>query len=307
MRWKKKGILFSPMNQVTWAVHSALQPTPLIINDKYCRIYCGMRDDEGISRIGYVNIMKKGNELVVDSVSGKPVLDIGLPGTFDDNGVVPSAIVRNDGKIWMYYAGYQLVKKVRFLVLCGLAISEDDGLTFRRLKHTPILERTSDEFLFRVIHTIMRDNGKWKVWYGGGNYFQSHQNKTLPVYDIRYMESSDGINFPQKGSTVLSNGHAEHRVGRPYVIKRNEKYFMFFGASTPEIPYRLAYAISENGLDWKREEDIGLTYHQNDFDSGMSAYPSIIELEGKTYMIYNGNEYGKYGFGYAELEEGSLL
>ena len=53
---------------------------------------------------------------------------------------------------------------------------------------------------------------------------------------------------------------------------------------------------------WERKDDLGIRYAENEFDSDMSAYPSLVELGGKTYMLYNGNEYGKYGFGYAELE-----
>ncbi len=47
---------------------------------------------------------------------------------------------------------------------------------------------------------------------------------------------------------------------------------------------------------------MNLMYGKDDFDSNMSAYPCIIELQNKSYMIYNGNEYGKFGFGYAEIE-----
>lgn len=302
MKWTKKGILFSPEAKTTWAANSALQPTPLKLDDRTLRIYCGMRDSDGVSRIGYVDVQKEGDDLIVKGVSDKPVLDVGAPGTFDDNGVVPSAVIARDEKIFLYYAGYQLVRNVRFLVLGGLAVSEDGGITFKRYKQTPILERTNEEFLFRVLHTIFYDAGKWRVWYGGGQHFQTHGNKTLPVYDIRYMESSDGIHFPENGQVALPNFGTEHRVGRPYVIKRNGRYFMFFGASTPTVTYRLAYAVSKDGNRWERRDDLGFTYAADEFDSDMSAYPAVIELEGTTYMIYNGNDYGKAGFGYAKLE-----
>jgi len=301
MKWIKKGILFNPSSQIKWAVNSALQPTPLVINENLVRMYCGMRDAEGISRVGFVEIARQDDKLIVTKVSDEPVLSIGKPGTFDDNGVVPSAIVQRGSEIFMYYAGYQIVKNVRFLVLGGLAISNDGGLTFKRYKNTPVLERTDNEFLFRVVHTVLFDKEKWCAWYGGGSHFQVEGEKSFPVYDIRYMESDDGIKFPDQGSVVLQNETKEYRVGRPFVIKSREQYLMFFGASTPDIPYRLAYATSNDGKNWERKK-IDIPYASGDFDSDMSAYPSIVELQGRTYLIYNGNEYGKYGFGYAELE-----
>jgi hypothetical protein len=38
------------------------------------------------------------------------------------------------------------------------------------------------------------------------------------------------------------------------------------------------------------------------WDSEMIAYPYIINIKGKSVMFYNGNSFGKTGFGYAVLE-----
>ena len=300
MKIIKKGILFDCKFYPDELLHSAIQPTALITGENTAKVYCGARNQDGVSTIYAVDIIKDGDNLKVLKVSDGPVLNIGLPGTFDDNGVVPSAVVRREEGIYMYYAGYQLSNNVRFLVLGGVAVSNDDGVTFTRIKNTPVLERTDKEFLFRVAHTVLFEKGKWRVWYGGGNHFEKTADKTVPVYDIRYMESDDGINFPNEGSIVLPNAGNEYRVGRPYVIKKSGKYFMFFGASTNDVPYRLTYATSTDGHTWERH-DIGITYEEGEFDSNMSAYPCIIELENKSFMLYNGNDYGKQGFGYAEI------
>ena len=36
----------------------------------------------------------------------------------------------------------------------------------------------------------------------------------------------------------------------------------------------------------------------------MHHYPHVFELNGKYYMLYNGNDFGMYGFGLAVLEDG---
>lgn len=303
MKWIKKGLIYGPDGTSTWAKHSALQPTPIILNTEVIRVYVGFRDDKGISRIGYVDVCAEDPNKVIE-VSQKPVLDVGNPGTFDDNGVVPTTIISRDNKLFLYYAGYQLVEKVRFLAFCGLAISNDDGESFKRYSNVPVLDRTDDEYLFRVIHSIIFDNGLWKVWYGTGNSFIQGKYKTLPVYNIRYMESLDGINFPAKGRIAIDIKDDEHRVGRPYVIKNKGMFKMFFGAGTESEPYKLTYAESMNGIDWiRKDSEIGISLSQKDWDSNMMAYPAIITTKNNTYMFYNGNDYGKMGFGYAELEE----
>lgn len=292
MKWVKKGLIYH---------HSALQPTPFVRSDGTIRIFAGFRDAKGVGRVGFIDVAGN-NPSKILKVSKKPVLDIGLPGAFDDNGVVPCAVVSRGKNLFLYYAGYQLGKHVRFTAFSGLAISRDGGNSFTRFCRTPILERIEDEMLFRAIHSVLFDKKKkiWRVWYGAGSAFVKGKTKTLPVYDIRYMESPDGIHFPNKGVVCIGLRPNEYRVGRPYVIQHDTYYEMYFGYSTRTIPYRLTYATSKDEIHWKRDDSaLGLTYGKKDFDSNMSAYPAVVSTAGNTYLFYNGNEYGKMGVGYA--------
>lgn len=302
MKWEKKGLIFKTEGFNDWRDNSALQPTPLVFENKI-RFYVGFRDKEGISRIGYIDLDKSNPEKVL-KVSEKPVLDIGQDGAFDEFGVVPSAIIRHNKKIYMYYAGYQLGRKVRFLVLSGLAISEDNGETFERYSNVPIFERTENEMLFRVPHSVMFEDNKFKFWYGGGSEFSQGKNKTLPIYDVRYLESTDGKRIPKNGKIILKTKENEYRIGRPFVIKEDDKYLMFYGYSSEEKPYQLGYAISHDGIQWvRKDEELGIGLSNTGWDSEMMAYPCVLKINEKIYMFYNGNNYGIEGFGYAELIE----
>jgi len=301
MNWQKKGLIFNAVNLSDWQQHTALQPSPIIIGDKI-RVFCGFRDEGGISRIGFVDVDAE-NPTKILGYSNKPVLDIGQPGAFDDNGVVPCAVVQRGKKIYMYYAGYNLGLTVRFKAFSGLAISEDGGQTFHRYQNNPVMERTNREFLFRAIHSILKVNGHWKVWYGGGNEFIKGKEKTLPVYNIRYTESPDGIDFTKEGEVIIDIEDDMYRVGRPYVIKHKEYYEMFYGYSSEDCPYRLTYATSEDGKNWtENRKFVELNYGKGEFDEFMSAYPSVIYYKNNYYMFYNGNFYGREGFGLAILK-----
>jgi predicted GH43/DUF377 family glycosyl hydrolase len=66
--------------------------------------------------------------------------------------------------------------------------------------------------------------------------------------------------------------------------------------------YRIGYAESSDGIKWTRKDDIvGIDVSEDGWDSQMIAYPYVYEHEGRKYMIYNGNGFGKSGFGYAVL------
>lgn len=301
MKWEKKGLIYAPDNRMPWADNSALQPTPLLIEaENTIRIFAGFRDSNGVGRVGYIDVCAD-NPSVIKAISENPVLDIGEPGAFDDNGVIPCAVIRHDEKLFLYYAGYQIPEKVRFTVFGGLAISLDNGVSFNRYQDTPIIDRSEEALLFRVIHSVIVEDGIFKVWYGAGSSFWQGSNKTLPVYNIRYAESPDGISFPRKGKVCIDITGGEHRVGRPYVYKEQNKYKMIFGSGSETIPYRLDYAESDDGKQWVRKSELlKISYNATDFDSQMSCYPAVVTTRKKTYVFYNGNEYGKYGVGYAE-------
>lgn len=306
MRWEKKGLVYAPGDSLDWARHGTLQPTPLILADEgIIRVYAGFRDEHGVSRPGYVEV-DAGDPSRVVRVSPRPVLDVGEPGAFDDNGVVPCAVVAREGRVFMYYAGYQVPTRAKFLVFGGLAVSDDGGHTFRRHSRVPVLDRTDDELLFRVAHSVLHEDGRWRVWYGGGSTWVNVEGKVLPVYDVRYMESPDGIRFPDRGTTHVGfEDPDEYRIGRPYVFRDGGRYRMLYGVATRTAGYRLGYAESDDGHAWTRlDGEVGLSVSDGGWDSRMVAYPAVACVGGRTYLFYNGNDMGRDGFGWAQLRDG---
>lgn len=300
MKWQKKGIIFGANNDSDWMHNSALQPTPIIIDD-VIRIFVGFRDKNGVGRVGYVDVDANCPAKVL-KVKKEPCLDIGEPGCFDDNGVVPCAITKVDGKLYLFYAGYNIGYHVRMTIFSGLAISEDNGETFHRYSKVPVMERTENETLFRVIHTAIKEKSGWKMYYGAGNKFIQGKKKTLPVYEIEMLETGNLEGLCQEGKLILQNQGEEYRIGRPYVIKDGEIYRMFFCKGTEKVAYRLAYAESNDGLNWQRDDEkLNLDLSDNGWDSEMMAYPAFVKYGDKSYLFYNGNNYGYAGFGYAEL------
>lgn len=300
MQWEKKGLIFGAKKQNSWMDNSALQPTPILLEDKI-RVFCGFRDKNGVGRVGYVDL-NANNPSEVLSVSETPCLDIGDPGCFDDNGVVPCAVIKENNKLYLYYAGYYLGKHVRMTIYSGLAVSEDEGKSFNRIKRVPIMERTENEILFRVVHTALKTDQGWFMYYGAGSEFIQGKKKTLPVYEVKLLKTDSFMKLNCEGNYILRNEGNEYRVGRPYVVYDKGKYRMFVGAGTEDITYRLIYAESVDGENWERMDGVlNLTMSEEGFDSEMMAYPAFVRYKEKAYLFYNGNNYGYDGFGYAEL------
>ncbi|MNT29664.1 hypothetical protein D3C72_1654170 [compost metagenome] len=66
--------------------------------------------------------------------------------------------------------------------------------------------------------------------------------------------------------------------------------------------YRLGYASSVDLLNWNRDDSqVAQLSSEGEWDSEMQCYPHLFRCEGKVYLLYNGNAFGKEGFGLAEM------
>jgi hypothetical protein len=68
--------------------------------------------------------------------------------------------------------------------------------------------------------------------------------------------------------------------------------------------YRIGYGESEDGLTFNRldssaEAALNVSSSASAWDSLAVTYPYVFHHNSKRYMLYNGNEFGKTGFGLA--------
>lgn len=303
MKWKKLGRVYVANGEYEWAQTHAYIPTPLIRDDERIRIYVAFLDKQRMGRIGFVDV-DADNPLKVLRVSKDPVLDIGEPGTFDDSGVTPISIVCDNKKILMYYTGWQRGVKARYFLFTGLAIGEKPGETLKRYSKVPILDRSSDELFVRTAAYVIFDSGIYKMWYVAGSEWIDVEEKQIPTYNLRYMESNDAFSWNKSGSVLLEvSRDDEIGFGRPFVIKEDEIYKMWYSIRTISMGYRLGYAESVDGLNWDRKDnEVGIDVSESGWDSKMVCFASIVDTAGKRFMFYNGNNYGETGFGVALLE-----
>lgn len=305
MEWKKKGIVWVPDGTLGWARTHAMGPTPFLLNDDVIRVFVTCLDEAGRGRPGYIDVSASDPTRVI-AVGEDALLDLGRPGCFDDNGVMVLSVVRvDDSTLYMYYAGFELCKHIRYRILTGLAISRDNGQTFVRHSECPILERTDRELFFRGGPYVLRDEGVFKLWYVAGSEWLELEGKPMPVYDLRYQTSADGIHWRPEGTLSMAiTGEDEHGFGRPWIVRRApDDYQLFYSVRRlSHKAYRLGYAESVNGVEWSRKDDeMGLDITPGDFDGNAIMYSAVITVHEKTWCFYNGDNFGLDGIAVAEL------
>ena len=303
MKWLKHGIVYCPDGSLSWAQSHAMIPTPVLLSPKVLRVYCTMCDANMVGRPGYVDL-DPNDPLRVLNVSKEPLFEVGCAGSFDENGVMPCSVVMVGSRYYMYYVGFELGTKIRYRLLTGLAISEDGGATFKSIRRTPILERSDAELYFRGGPFALSKDDRIRLWYVAGSEWTTINDKPMPVYDLKYQESPDGILWKEEGQLTLTLDQDEHGFGRPWVVQRGiNDYQLYFSVRKRSLAaYRLGYAVSSNGLDWiRKDHEMGLDVSPGSFDSDAIMYSAVITVGAKTYCFYNGNDFGRYGFALAEL------
>jgi len=265
------------------------------------RVLCAFLDADRVGRLGFVDV-DAADPLRVLGVSDEPGLDIGAPGCFDDNGVTPLSVLRlPDGRVRLYYAGWQLGVRVRYYLFTGLAESADDGVTFERASQAPVLDRADGELSVRTGGAVVPEGDGYRMWYAGGSeWVAGPDGVPRPAYSMRHVRSADGMAWPAQGDVCMTPREGEHGFGRPAVARDDGLLRMWYSVRLLDHGYRMGYATSVDGLAWERRDDeAGLDVSEHGWDSEMVGLASVCDTPSGRYLFYNGNDYGATGFGVA--------
>lgn len=322
MKWKKIGQIFDPTKwddgiERNWMKEFS-QSTSTLIFDDFVRVYfsCRPHKDKNNQATSYTTFMDLDrNDLTkILRVHDKPILPLGELGSFDEFAIYPTSVIRKENnEVWLYYAGWNRMQSVPFNTSIGLAISKDEGVSFDRIGSGPILSHNLDEPFVISGPKIRKFNGVYYLFYLAGSKWIKENERSEIIYKNRMAKSTDGINWDRLGVNIVADKLNENECqAGPDVFHYKGKYHMYYvyryGTSDHrDIPgrgYKIGYAHSNDLIDWVRDDDnAGITYSESGWDSTMHHYPHIFDMDGKHYMLYNGNEFGKYGFGLAVLED----
>jgi predicted GH43/DUF377 family glycosyl hydrolase len=150
------------------------------------------------------------------------------------------------------------------------------------------------------------------MWYiYGSRWIQSiKENEPQRVYKIGHAVSMDGIHWNKEGRPIIADKlNDDECQALPTVITINNENHMFFCyreatefRKNRNRSYRIGYAFSGDLKNWTRNDNAGIDVSENEWDSDMLCYPNVFSCDGNIYMLYNGNEFGRFGFGLAVLE-----
>ena len=299
-RWGKLGLIFCPSKQQEWLHSHASVPIAESLGGNDFKIYFSSRNKSNQSFTGYVVIDITRPHQILD-LSLKPTLCPGELGAFDDSGAMATWLTHYNDTRFLYYIGWNLGVTVPFRNSIGLSVSKN-GQPFKKYSVGPILDRSLREPHFVASCCVIPGDDKWRMWYLSCTGWTMRNNLPEHRYHIKYAESEDGITWTRDGSIAINyTNDAEHAISRPSVIKDVDCWKMWYSYRGER--YRIGYAESVDGMNWIRhDQSVCIDTSSNGWDSKMVEYPFVFNHDGSRYMLYNGNSYGKTGFGLAILE-----
>lgn len=313
MKWKKLGKIFDPTeHKLPFNCNEFAQSPQALVFDDFVRIYFSSRQSDNgkfLSHICFADF-DKGFKKVL-KVSDSKVIQLGKLGSFDEHGIFPFSPVRVNEKIFAYTCGWSRRVSVSVETSTGLAVSDDNGLSFQKIGDGPVLTSSLHEPFLVGDSFVQKIDNMFHMWYIYGLRWSRVPGEELParVYKIGYAHSPDGISWVKLGRQLIPDKlDSDECQALPTIIYHNNEYHMVFCyrhatgfRNNKERGYKLGYASSINKTDWVRKDDDMEIDFTADWESAMQCYPNLFNCDGKIYLLYNGNEFGKRGFGLAEL------
>ncbi|WP_297185865.1 hypothetical protein [uncultured Porticoccus sp.] len=296
--WQKLGLLYCPEGSgphEKLRTHAA-NPLPVLIQGDLYRIFYSGRDSRNRSSVGAVDVDIMQRKVV--KVHDQPFFEHGPEGTFYADGVSIGNCYEADGLRYMLFMGWQAPTNGHWRGDVGRLVVKPD-LTLELDRDYPFITTDMvDPISLSYPWVMFNSAGRYDMWYGSTQSWDAGNGEMLHV--INYASSEDGHCWSREGLAVPFRLGEAQAFSRPTVVADGmggfEMWFSYRSGSGET--YRIGYAVSNNGKDWYLAlADAGITLSDSGWDSEMLEYPFVFDHKGQRYMLYNGNGYGRTGFG----------
>lgn len=317
MHWRKLGRVFSPADHPLplGCIGFAQAPQALSLGDRI-RVYFSARASDAngqyLSHVVYAEFTSDFSRVL--DVSRHQVIALGKRGTFDEHGIFPLHVLRVGDQIMGYTSGVNRRRSVPVDGAIGHVRSMDGGRTFVRSGDGPVLAPSLHEPCIAVDPCVRVVDSIFHMWYvfGLGWLAAEGGERSERLYKIGHATSADGVSWrKEEGRQIICDRlGVEECQAMPTVICIDGRHHMFFCyrqafdfRRNRERGYRIGHAWSSNLEDWQRDDDeLTLSPGPEDWDCDMVCYPHVFEHAGRVHLLYNGNRFGRDGFGVAVLE-----
>lgn len=251
--------------------------TTAYIVDFGCRLVINLPDPQ--AKAGLEKSPLKLAENLV-KYKGNPVLDIGKPGAWDDQGLGCFSVSKVGDQYMLWYMGIGKGKKDWHI---GLATSFD-GLQWKRPLDKPVLGPGS-------MPGVLKDGDTFYMLYPAGGGFS-------------LATSSNGVQWKQHGKNPVLRGTGASLD--PCLRKFGDRFDLWYCGNI-DGKYRLFHATSRDCIQWENDPQPIVPLGQaGEFDSNSHAGPEVLQVGDTWFLYYLGSDKKKWSAGVATSTDGKV-
>jgi len=280
----------------------AQMPTPILLGD-VVRVFFTNRNNQNKSTVYFIDLDKSNIRRIVNK--GRLDLERGDRGTFDHDGVMCSSVIEYNGTWLMFYVGWDTGSEVPYRLSIGLAESSDSCRSFRKVSSGPVIDRSIFNPYFVTTPDVKKNINGFVMSYSQGMAWQMVEENPESHYVAALAFSSDLVSW-SKFTQVKEVFEEEMCIARPvlhkdhlYYSKRPIRDFRQKGRGYRIVLSR--FLIDDRG-DFKVNNECRVVWNNSNESILDRAYAYPIEIDGKTLLFYNGDEFGKQGFQLAVID-----
>lgn len=299
--WQKLGQIYKCSGIHPKLQTHAANPLPIHLHENIFRVFYSGRDENNRSSIGAVDIDILNLEVVYDHP--KPFFEHGSEGSFYSHGVSIANTYSVQGQKYMLFMGWRNDVNSHWYGEIG-RLKVNNDLSLELDSDTPLMALDVTDPISLSYPWVLQEQNIFKMWYGSTVSWDAGNGEMLHV--IKYAESKDGHNWVKRDFPLPHQIGVAQAFSRPSVIRFSDgKYRMWYSVRSGDgTSYRIDSSFSEDGLVWQKQaKECSPGVSKTAWDSEMIEYPFVFRSNEKTYMLYNGNDYGKTGFGIAVLKK----
>lgn len=299
--WRSLGHIHVAAGEAPTHMTHASYPTPLAMPDGSLRVFFSPRDGAGRSTIWSLDLALDARGFRKLGPPLGPWLEPGPRGAFDDAGASVAWVGwLPDGGIDCWFLGWSLGVSVPFRTAIGRAAAAPGDTRFRRASYAPALDRDATDPLSLGYPWLLGGAEGWSIWYGSHRWPAAGGRAVDHV--IRRARSPDTLSWRRDPVPAIDHAAPEEwALSRPSVLRDARGWHMWYCLRLET--YRLGYAHSADGEIWRRADPLcRFAGVPADWEGACRSYPAVFDHAGRRFMLYNGEGYGRGGFGVAVLD-----
>ena len=292
--WEKLGSIYNAGSTNKYLLTHSSNPLAIHLKEDIYRIFYSARDENNKSSISYVDydVVK----MMVVNDPKKPMITYGSENSFYSHGITIGNYWLEKNDTYIGFMGWQHRGSDHWRGDIG-------KFNIKTKKVDLVLSKNKIDKVSLSYPCIIKDKNIYKMWYGSTISWESGSIDKEMIHTINYAESKDTKKWDTKGVAIPWELNKAQAFSKPSVLVSTGGYQMWYSYRKGDgSKYKIGYSYSPNGKDWNFSES-KLVCSNSGWDAEMVCYPYVFKHNKNTYMLYNGNRFGKYGFGLAQMKE----